>query len=439
MHRRTLLSALAAGLAGCGLGAPRNDTTDRTIGEPTPPGPSVALVPAVVSRQDDPQLGQPTDVAVREPGEWVVATRRGVVFSYESTNGLEIALDVSDRVLTEKEQGFHGLALHPDGDRLYARYSHPPTAETPDHATHVSVLSSFQLTDDGRVRADSERVLLKVAQPGPEHNGGAVTFGPDGLLYTSFGTGEWVEYPVDEMPVGHPEDWYAYNEGSHAQVLETLHGSIVRIDVDGSGDDYRIPDDNPLVGRDGRDELYAWGFRNPWRMGFSDGRLLVGDVGEYAFEEVDVVEKGGNYGWNVYEGAACFNAQRASDPRPTCPTESPRGRQLRDPVVTYTHSVRTDSGVQKVNLAVVGGYVYEGNAVPAIDGEYVFGDYGGRLFVATPGGDRWPMRELRVANTGSGRPPGRVYGFARDAAGELLVLLAGERGGVYRLTAAETA
>jgi glucose/arabinose dehydrogenase len=171
-------------------------------------------------------------------------------------------------------------------------------------------------------------------------------------------------------------------------------------------------------------------------MGFSDDRLIVGDVGEYAFEEVDVVEKGGNYGWNVYEGRECFNARRPNSPRISCPTESPRGRPLEDPVVTYTHDVRTDDGVRKANLAVIGGYVYDGEAVPAVDGEYVFGDYGGRLFVATPGGDRWPMRELQIAGTETGRPPGQVFAFARDAAGELLVSLVGERGGVYRIVSA---
>ena len=435
MRRRSFLSALAAGLGGC-VAAPTRDTSGRTVGEPTPPGPTVGLEPVVVPDGDE-RLRQPTDLAVRAPGTWLVADRSGTVFSYDGTLGSAPVLDVSDRVVTDGEQGFHGLALHPDGQRVYVRYSTPPGSDTPDHASHVSILSEFRLADDGSAVPDSERVLLTVTQPGKEHNGGAVAFGPDGLLYTSFGTGEWVEYPVSELPPGHPDDWYGYNEGSHAQALSTLHGSVVRIDVDAAADrPYTVPDDNPLVGRDGRDELYAWGFRNPWRMGFSGGRLVVGDVGEYAFEEVDVVEKGGNYGWNVYEGRECFNARRPGNPRVSCPTESPRGRPLEDPVLTYTHDVRTDDGVQKANFAVIGGYVYEGEAVPAIDGEYVFGDYGGRLFVATPGGDRWPMREVRITGTETGRPPGQVFAFARDAAGELLVLLVGERAGVYRLVSA---
>ena len=436
MRRRTVLSALAAGLAGCALSPPVRNTTGRTVGAPTPPGPTVALDPVVVPG-DDTSLRQPTDVAVREPGTWFVADRSGRIFAYDGTIG-EPVLDISDRVLTNGEQGFHGLALHPDGERVYVRYSTPAGDERPDTASHVSILSAFRLASDGTtIRADSERVLLSVTQPGSEHNGGAVTFGPDGYLYTSFGSGEWVEYPVAELPPGHASDWYDYNKGSNSQRLDSLHGGIVRLDVDADDEQpYTCPQDNPLVGRDGRDELFAWGFRNPWRMGFSRDRLVVGDVGEYSFEEIDVVEKGGNYGWNVYEGRECFDASRPSNPRVSCPTESPRGRPLEAPVVTYTHDVRTDEGVQKVNFAVIGGYVYDGTAVPAIAGEYVFGDYGGRLFVATPDGDRWPMRELRVAGTERGRPPGQVYGFARDGDGELLVLLVGRRGGIYRIVSA---
>jgi len=135
-------------------------------------------------------------------------------------------------------------------------------------------------------------------------------------------------------------DWYDANAGGNGQdVSENLLGSILRIDVDvdvdgnGGGDDrnYAIPDDNPLVGTGGLDEHYAWGFRNPWRMSFGpDGRLFAADVGQNAYEEVDVVERGGNYGWNVREGTHCFEAE-------SCPDETPDGDPLVDPIIEYPH------------------------------------------------------------------------------------------------------
>ena len=154
-----------------------------------------------------------------------------------------------------------------------------------------------------------------------------MAFGPDGYLYISFGDGGG----ADDVALGHVEDWYDVNEGGNGQDIEdNLLGNILRIDVD-SGDPYGIPPDNPFVGMDGMDEIYAFGFRNPYRFSFDRGgtnQLFVADVGQNNFEEVNIVEPGGNYGWNVMEGTHCFSTENPDLPLDECPTEDPMGRPL---------------------------------------------------------------------------------------------------------------
>jgi PGF-CTERM protein len=337
------------------------------------------------------------------------------------------------------EKGLLGLAFHPDyaeNGRLYVRYSAPLRDGMPSGFSHTFVLSEFTASG-GTADPDSERLLLELPQPQGNHNAGSVAFGPDGYLYVGTGDGG----AGGDRGTGHAEDWYDAVAGGNGQdVTENLLGSILRIDPDSrtdggatqsprdggggtaDGKPYGIPEDNPLVGREGFDEQYAWGFRNPWRFSFApDGRLVVADVGQSDWEEVNVVERGGNYGWNVREGAHCYGAD-------TCPTDSPTG-PLIDPVLEYPHGGEAVSG-----NSVIGGYVHRGR-LPGLRGEYVFGDFTGGLFVATPEGETWAPRRLTVTNTDDGRPPSALLSFGEDRDGGLYVGLS--NGTVYRLTPPE--
>jgi glucose/arabinose dehydrogenase/plastocyanin len=362
------------------------------------------------------------------PGEddtRMVLDQLGQVYLHEGDSlREEPALDVSDRmeVLTEAgggfdrpegfdERGLLGLAFHPDfqeNRRLYLRYSAPlrdvdaDMAGPPDREgvqedfDHTFVLAEFQAGDDLTVDPGSEQILLELPEPQFNHNAGDMAFGPDGYLYVPTGDGG----DANDTGIGHVEDWYDENDGGNAQNLDrNLLGSMLRIDVDAEGDDrpYGIPEDNPFVGVEGAfDETYAYGFRNPWRMSFdSEGRLFVADVGQNLFEEVNLVERGGNYGWNVLEGTHCFSTQSPNEPPEQCPSNAPEespydGQPLLDPIVEYPHSYQG----QPVGISVTGGYVYEGDALSEIQGQYVFGDWSrafaqprGRLFVASPPGE----------------------------------------------------
>jgi len=306
------------------------------------------------------------------------------------------------------ERGLLGMDFHPDFEengRFYLRYSSneprsdgqglagPGDRGYPENWDHVAILSEFQLSDGGgQLRGDpeSERVLLEVPEPQFNHNGGEVVFGPDGYLYATLGDGGG----ANDTGPGHVEDWYDENDGGNGQdVTENLLGSVLRIDVDQEGEDrpYAVPDDNPLVGTEGMDEIYAWGLRNPWRASFDDGQLITADVGQALFEEVDVVQRGGNYGWNVREGFHCFNADNATEPLDECPASAPGeapfdGQPLIDPVAEYPHTYRGNP----VGISITGGYVYRGDQVPDLSGRYLFGDWSasfveprGRIFVAT--------------------------------------------------------
>ncbi|SFS06266.1 Glucose/arabinose dehydrogenase, beta-propeller fold [Halomicrobium zhouii] len=384
----------------------------------------------------------PVAAVVPEPDRVFVADQTGQVHLVDDGDQQpEPFIDVSDRLVELSgvtEQGLLGIVFHPDypdDDRVFVRYSAPPRSNTPDDFSHTFVLSSFRTdADGGAADPDSETTLLEIPEPQANHNAGAITFGPDGYLYVSVGDGGG----GSDQGTGHVEDWYDATAGGNGQdVTENLLGSILRIDVDvdaddnGGGEDrnYAIPDDNPLVGADGLDEHYAWGFRNPWRMSFGpDGRLFAADVGQNAYEEVDVVERGGNYGWNVREGTHCFEAD-------SCPDETPDGDPLVDPIVEYPHDGGGVSGV-----SVTGGYLYDGDAIPSLQGTYVFADWqaDGELFVARERSEGlWPVTAVPVEDVGPFVPT-----FGRDAAGELLVCtseeagVSGSSGAVYRLQSA---
>jgi glucose/arabinose dehydrogenase len=276
------------------------------------------------------------------------------------------------------------------------------------------------------VDMSSMRELLRIDKPQFNHNAGALAFGPDGLLYISVGDGGFAN---DKAP-GHVP-------GGNGQSLApgNVLGKILRIDPHGhnsANHQYGIPADNPFVGKAGADEIFAYGFRNPYRMSFDQdtGQLWVGDVGQNDIEEVDVVRAGGNYGWHVKEGTFKFHTGPGLDPESGFVSANIPGTPpgLIDPVAEYDHTAPHGSVEQ--GEAIVGGFVYLGSQIPALAGKYVFGDYSrifgqpdGRLFYMCGS----PDVTHRVCNLIE-QPGIAVFGFARDAAGELYVL--GNRTGV---------
>jgi len=390
----------------------------------------------LAARQVASGFASPLGLEIPQPGRRFVVDQVGQVYLHEdgSVND-EPFLDVTDRMVSISgfsEQGLLGLAFHPnfaENGRFFVRYSAPSREGTPDGYSHTFVLSEFSADPGGSTAdPDSERTILEIPEPQSNHNAGAIAFGPDGYLYVATGDGG----AANDQGAGHVDDWYdAVGGGNGQDITENLLGSILRIDVDGEDGDrnYAIPSDNPLVGEEGLDEHYAWGFRNPWRMSFGpDGRLFVGDVGQGAWEEVSVVESGGNYGWNVVEGSHCFGAD-------SCPSESPRGRPLRDPVIEYPHGGEPVSGV-----SVIGGYLYGGDELSAFDGQYIFADWQarGRLFAARESDDGlWETRVVDVESDESFGPS--VLSFGRNPDGELFVCTVGRSGGsgaVFRLESA---
>jgi len=346
-------------------------------------------------------------------------------------------LDVSDRMVTldpsYDERGLLGLAFDPDfasNGRFFVYYGAPVRDGGAAGSDHTDTLSELYVRADEPDRADpsSERHVLRFEQPQPNHSGGALGFGPDGYLYLGTGDGGGTG---DASP-GHSAQ-------GNAQDRSKLNGKILRLDVsgDGAGDDaYAIPRDNPFAdGRGGRPEIYAYGFRNPWRLSWEPGgdrRLLVSDVGYGRYEEIDAVESGGNYGWRVREGAHCLSVEFPLVDVDGCDLVDDRDQRLIDPVVEYTHKA--------VGIAVVGGHVYRGGAIPTLGGQYVFADFT-RDFTGAPEGHGTMLRAEPQADEGATWPWRRlvlrdgpldrfVTGMGEDAVGELFVLTRTEFGPV---------
>ncbi len=413
----------------------------------------------------DEGLTAPLDLAMPpgERGRFFVVDQVGQIYVYDTGSGeRETFFDLGDQLIdfgslpNEKvidERGLLGLAFHPnfaENRKFYVAYSAPRREGTPSNYTHTQVVEEYEANEEGtRALPGTQRPLLEMPSPYYTHNGGALAFGPDdGYLYVSIGNGGGALKSEKQV-----DDWYAPNRGGNGQdVGHNLLGSILRIDVDTQDGEkaYGIPDDNPLVDDAGLDEHYAWGFRNPWRMGFSGGRLMAADVGQARYEEVDVVEKGGNYGWNVKEGTHCFAATGTpGDTRAACPSRTPDsvrgGEPLIDPVVEYPHpNVEDGPGA---GISVIGGYFYENATIPALEGRYVFGDYSkgkaeptGSLFAATPTDEgQWSTEEITLADTDNGHLNGFLLCVGRDNDGELYALTTdelgptGETGAVHRL------
>ena len=292
-----------------------------------------------------------------------------------------VFLDIRAKVLDGGERGLLGLAFHPGyagNGRFFVNYTREPDGAT--------VIAEYRRSADPLVAATGETVLLTVAQPFSNHNGGMIAFGPDALLYIGMGDGGSSNDP-----------------DSRAQDIGDLLGKILRIDVDGAAP-YAIPPDNPFAGGPGRDEIYATGVRNPFRFSFDreTGQLVVADVGQGSREEIDVVSLGDNLGWRVFEGTRCTGLDDRCDEAGFTP-----------PVAEYLHTAG--------RCSITGGYVYRGSRQTLPAGAYVYGDFcTGEVFMLAGG------RQTLLLDTTLG-----ISSFGEDEAGELYVV--GLGGSVHRL------
>jgi len=327
-----------------------------------------------------------------------VVEQQGVIRVFPNRQDVRQAsvfLDIRDVVSRRNnEEGLLGLAFHPDyrdNGRFFVYYSTTPRA---------SIVSEFQVSaeDPDRAQRESERRLMRIPQPFGNHNGGSIKFGPDGYLYIGLGDGD-----------------AAHDPHGNGQNLQTLLGSILRIDVDQQTDgrDYGIPADNPFATKDdARPEIWAYGLRNVWRLGFdrATGELWAGDVGQNRYEEIDRIVRGGNYGWKIREGFHPFDLS------------APRGEgPLIDPVAEYFHTE---------GRSVTGGLVYRGERLPEFVGQYFYADYVSGAVWCVAADTKMPRREgesvavdaaegsstggRKVATTGL-----PITAFGEDQAGEM--------------------
>lgn len=375
----------------------------------------------------------------------VQGSRRGAVTLFLDVSARMVPLGLF-KPLNYDERGLLGLAFHPDFQRnglFYTFTSEPASGHTPDFSTtsvprvpsdpvneveEQSVVTEWRVRGPGKDRSavdvNSAREVLRIAKPQFNHNGGALAFGPDNLLYISLGDGGNAN---DEGP-GHVA-------GGNAQSLQAgnVLGKLLRIDPLGrnsANGKYGVPHSNPFVGRTGADEIFAYGFRNPYRLSFDSktGKLWVGDVGQNDIEEIDNVRKGGNYGWPIKEGTFLFDDGACLADHHAFVYEnspgSPRG--LIDPIAQYDHV--DGEGAPETRVAIVGGFVYRGNKIDALKGRYVFGDYSAEIGEAAAGhmfvlDENNQVTELIAAN----RNPLAlaVLGWVQDHRGAIYLLANG--------------
>jgi glucose/arabinose dehydrogenase len=403
--------------------------------------------PTIALKQIADGLVAPCVLAQLPDGRILIGDQVGTVHVLGADGKLseELFFDVRPK-LAKLNQGFDergllGLALHPqfkENNRIFVYYSAPKRAEAPADWDHTSHVSEFKVTG-GKVDAGSERVVLQIDQPYFNHNGGRMAFGPDGYLYIAMGDG------------GNANDRGKRPDTGNGQNLDTLLGKILRIDVN-KGQPYGIPQDNPFVGGKGKPEIYAYGLRNPWGISFDRGgkhELFASDVGQDRFEEVNIITKGGNYGWNIREGFGCFDPKAPTKPPEDCPKKGANGEPLLDPILAYKNFKGFARDPEATGISITGGYVYRGKAVPGLEGKYVFADWSrnwakadGVMLVASRDGEKWSWQPLEVEGQTKGSVGAYVTAFGEDNSGELYVLtngrnmVTGTTGKVYKIVKA---
>lgn len=359
---------------------------------PAPSGPLVLTLTPVLSG-----LNSPVDLqnAADGSGRLFVVEQQGQI-RIVSNNSLVPTpfLDITSLVDFGGEKGLLGLAFHPaysQNRRFFVNYDRVVSGQM------QTVIAEFQTSASNPNQADpnSQRILFTVNQPFPNHKGGQLAFGPDGFLYIGLGDGGSAGDPL-----------------GNAQNRQVLLGKMLRIDVDHTspGLQYAIPSDNPFLNGVDRGEVWAYGLRNPWRFSFDvpSGRLFAADVGQDKFEEIDILQKGGNFGWNIMEGLHCFK-----------PSSGCNMTGLILPITEYDHSQGD---------AVIGGYVYRGAAISRLSGTYLFSDFeSGTIWGLTENSTGQWTRSQLIAG---GR---NISSFGRDEAGELYVL--DYSGSLLRITA----
>ena len=369
---RVALLAVCLLAVGCG-------SIQRT--SPTPSSGAIGLQLVVSGLATPLDLEQPNDGS----GRLFVVEQGGTIKILQNGSLLQQPfLNISNKVVFQGEMGLLGLTFHPGFQttrKFYVNYVRNAGGQ------FQSIIAEYlaSVTNPNQSDPASERILLAVNQVSnfTNHKAGQLAFGPDGFLYFGLGDGGG-----EGDPFGHGQD------------TQTLLGKMLRIDVDGNspGLPYRIPADNPFIGGGGLPEIWAYGFRNPWRFSFdrNTGRMFVADVGQDRFEEIDIVQKGGNYGWNIMEGLHCFN------PPSGC---NMAGLQL--PIVEISHPEAE---------AVIGGFVYHGTAVAGLQNLYIFGDLSGKIWSLKEDPANTFTRTLLVS------PGFNISSFGQDAAGELYVV-----------------
>ena len=393
----------------------------------------------------------PLNLVPLPDGRLLIADQVGTVHVLNADGKLADTLffDARSR-LTKLNQGFDergllGLVLHPKfkaNGKLYMYYSAPRRSNLSTNWDHTSTLSEFKVKADmSQIDSASERVLLQIDEPQFNHNCGRMAFGPDGLLYVGLGDGG----QGNDVGFGH-------SPNGNGQDTTTLLGKILRLDVD-RGSPYAIPADNPFAdGKRGRPEIYAYGLRNPWGISFDRGgtrELFAADVGQNLYEELNIVVKGGNYGWRLREGFHAFD--------PNSPDKSPAdssktdhlGQPLLDPILEYPHPPRNKVDRSKIQgISITGGYVYRGKALPQLQGKYIFADWSrtwalpdGFLLAASreAQGAKWTLEILTVSSPAGEKVGAYVTALGEDDDGELYVLttgrnsLTGQTGKVFKM------
>ncbi len=389
MASRALVLAftVAAPLLACGDDPQFDPAAPRCLYLPRPPSRDVLQLERVY-----PNIAIESGVdLLQAPGDatrWYIVTQPGVIHRFAVDGGAsEVVLDLSAQVVLGGEAGLLGLAFHPDfasNGEVFLSYTGP------GGKVFTSRISRFRSSDGGRtIDPASEEVILEQEQPYSNHNGGDLAFGPDGYLYFGFGDGG---------SGGDPQ--------GNAQNPDTLLGKLIRIDVDG-GAPYAIPADNPFAAAGGRPEIFALGLRNPWRFSFDreSGALWAGDVGQNLWEEVNLIERGKNYGWDIKEGPDCFEAD-------TC------DETAMVPPVAYYRNISSAS--------VIAGLVYRGTKIPAIAGLFIYTDfYQGTIWGVKAGSEPVVLAEAGARG---------LVGFGEAEDGELYAL--DYQGGIYHLRAA---